>query len=66
MSLIGTPGKPGLDMGDDELSIIKAHAKELAAGLIRGTNRCGRTDNVWPGYFDALVFFCRRMYGFHP
>ena len=29
--LIGTPEKPGLDMGDDELSIIKAHAKELAA-----------------------------------
>jgi hypothetical protein len=31
--LIGTPGKPGLDMGDDELSIIKAHARELAAAI---------------------------------
>ena len=33
VSLIGTPGKPGLDIGDDELSIIKAHAKELAAAI---------------------------------
>jgi len=31
--LIGTPGKPGLDIGDDELSIIKAHAKALAAAI---------------------------------
>jgi hypothetical protein len=33
VSLIGTPEKPGLDMGDDEMSIIKAHARELAAAI---------------------------------
>jgi hypothetical protein len=33
VNLIGTPEKPGLDMGDDELSIIKAHAKELAVAI---------------------------------
>lgn len=33
VQLIGSPGKPGLYMGDDELSIIKAHAKELAAAI---------------------------------
>ena len=33
VKLIGTPEKPGLNIGDDELSIIKAHAKELAATI---------------------------------
>jgi hypothetical protein len=33
VKLIGTPEKPGLDMGNDEMSIIKAHAKELAGSI---------------------------------
>jgi Met-zincin/Domain of unknown function (DUF5117)/Domain of unknown function (DUF5118) len=33
VSLIGTPEKSGLDMGDDEMSIIKAHARALAAAI---------------------------------
>jgi hypothetical protein len=33
VKLIGTPQKPGLEMGDDELSIIKARARELAAEI---------------------------------
>ena len=39
VSLIGAPEKPGLDMGDDELSIIKAHAKELATAIKAATVR---------------------------
>ena len=39
VSLIGTPEKPGLDMGDDEMSIIKAHAKELAAAIKAASER---------------------------
>jgi Met-zincin/Domain of unknown function (DUF5117)/Domain of unknown function (DUF5118) len=39
VSLIGTPEKPGVDMGDDEMSIIKAHAKELAAAIKAASER---------------------------
>jgi hypothetical protein len=58
VDLIGTPDKPGLDLGDDEMSIIKAHARELAAAIKVASARypasVGQPASVTRDHLDDL------------